>query len=492
MPDQASADAELLVAALRELVGDRGLRLGAEALPFLKDWREREQGSALAVVLPASTQEVSAVMAFCRERGLSVQPQGGNTGLCAGSIPLGGTPGILLSTARLKTIREMDTIGNVAVVEAGVTLSHLHDEAEARGRVFPLSLGSEGTAQIGGLLSTNAGGVGALRYGPIRDLTLGLEAVLPDGSLIQRLGGLRKDNRGYDWKHLLIGGEGTLGIITAAALKLMPKALDQAHACCAVPDPRAAVELYGRLRDRFDTAVHACELLSGTEIDVALSEIPELRLPFPATPAWSIILTLGDSDPGARLEVRLEEFLEGAVEEGLVEDAALPKNATEVEAIWRLRHSLSEANKRYGLGLVFDVSVRVSDVPDFIERSAAASRRLAPMATPLFVCHLGDGNVHLISMIRHDRRPPPEALETLVEALFEAVHDIAESLNGSFSAEHGIGRKLVAEMERRLAPAETRMMRLIKQALDPEGRMAPGVLFDPETLKAGERGPGRR
>lgn len=481
---------EAHVAALRDIVGERGIRLGAETSTYLNDWRDRLEGAAIAVLLPASTEEVSRVMAYCAAHGLSVQPQGGNTGLCAGSIPPAKATGVLVSTARLNAIRELDTIGDVAVVEAGVTLAALHEAVRAKGRDFPLSLGSEGSAQIGGLISTNAGGVGALRYGPMRDSVMGIEAVLPDGSVIRRLGGLRKDNRGYDWKHLFIGAEGTLGIVTAAALKLVPVARDEAHAYCRVADPAAAVALYGRLRERFDTAVHACELLSASEIDTALTHVPGLRIPFTPTPDWSVIVTLGDSDPDARLGTRLEAFLEEMAGSGLVEDAVLPKNLAEAQEIWRVRHSLSEANKRAGMGLVFDLAVRVSDVPACITRVTEASRRIAPMAEPLFVCHLGDGNVHLISMLSRENTPPPDQLEGLIEALFDEVHDIAEEMRGSFSAEHGIGRKLVKEMGRRLPPAEIELMRRIKRAIDPDYRMAPGVLFDPETPDDDAQAPG--
>ena len=470
------------LSALRGMVGDKGLRLDADAEPFLRDWRDRVSGETIAVVAPAATEEVSQVMAYCARQGLTVQPQGGNTGLCAGSIPTALADGILLSTARLNAIREIDTLGDVALVEAGVTLSAAREAAEARGRRLPMSLGSEGSAQIGGLISTNAGGVEALRFGPMRDQVLGLEAVLPDGSVIRRLGGLRKDNRGYDWKHLFIGGEGTLGVVTAAALKLVPAVRDEAHAWCAVRDPAAAVQLFQRLRDRFDMAVRACELLSGAEVDTALTEVPGLRLPFDETPDWSLMLTLGDADPDARLADRLAGFLEAMAEDELLLDAALPKNMAEAEAIWRLRHSLSEAHKRAGIGLVFDVSVRVSDAPEFIARAEEASRRIAPMAKPLFVSHLGDGNVHLISMLAWENAPQGEALDVLTETLFDAVHQIADDLSGSFSAEHGIGRKLVKELERRLPPAEIDLMRQVKRALDPENRMAPGVLFDPASL----------
>jgi len=470
------------IAELSALVGDKGVRTGADMAEFLVDWRGRQRGEAIAVVLPAATDEIAATLRYCAEHGLKVYPQGGNTGLCSGAVPPATPDGIVLSTTRLAAIREIDPSGNVAVVEAGVPLAVLHQAAAERGRAFPLHLGSEGTAQIGGLIATNAGGTGALRYGTMRDLVLGIEAVLPDGSIIHRLGGLRKDNRGYDWKHLFIGGEGSLGIVTAAALKLFPMVRDEAHAICDVRDPAAAVELYCRLRDRFDTSVHACELLSGTEIALALENVEGLRLPFSYVPTWSVLLALGDADPDRSLNVRLGECLGAMLEEGLISDAVLTKNAGEADEIWQLRHSLSEANKRAGHGIVFDIAVRVSDVPVFIAKAHDAAMRIAPMAVPLIVCHLGDGNVHFITMIKRENLGEVPDMSALTGKLFTEIHDICESLDGTFSAEHGIGRKLVTEMEKRLEPAEMEIMYAIKRAIDPANRMAPGVLLDTHRL----------
>lgn len=466
------------VAELGALVGKKGIVTGTEMAPFLVDWRGRDRGDADAVLLPASAAEVAAILRHCADHGINVFPQGGNTGLCGGAVPAADGTAILLSTNRLRAVREVDPLGNVAVVEAGVPLAVVHDAAAAHDRAFPLHLGSEGSAQIGGLISTNAGGTAAVRYGTMRSLIMGIEAVLPDGSIVRRMGGLQKDNRGYDWKHLLIGGEGTLGIVTAAALKLFPRIRDEAHALCEVKDPASAVELFRHLRERFDTNVHACELLSGTEVSLALEFIEGLRFPFHQVPAWSVILSLGDADPDSGLESRLGDFLAKMLEDGLVTDAVLAKNVREVEEVWRLRGSLSEANKRAGHGIVFDVAVRVSRAPEFISRTYEAAARIAPMAVPLVVSHLGDGNVHFIAMIRKEHMEDVHDIAALTDHLFVAVHDICEDLDGSFSAEHGIGRKLVSELERRIDPAEMSLMYAIKRAIDPGNRMAPGVLFD--------------
>lgn len=469
---------------LRALTGPRALRTGAEAQAFMADWRGRYQGQAMAVALPGSTAEAARIVGFCHQRGIAVYPQGGNTGLCVGGVPPQETRKcIVLSAARLRQIREIDAPGDVAVVESGVTLSTLHEAARGAGRLFPLRLGSEGTAQIGGLISTNAGGTGAVRYGVMRDLVLGLEAVLPDGRVIRRLGGLRKDNRGYDWRHLLIGGEGSLGFVTAAALKLFPAIRDSGHAACVVRDPQAAVDLYARLRARFDTAIQAYELLSGNEAGLALRHVPGLRAPFEPMPDWLLMIELGAPDPEAGLTGRLTGFLEGELENGTVLDAVIPQTEQQAADLWAVRHSLSEANKKEGHGIVFDVAVRVSRAPAFIEGATALVREHAPLAEPMYVCHLGDGNVHVIAMIPRDRVPEPGILDPMVARLQDAVHALAERMDGSFSAEHGIGRKLVGELAQRLPPEELQLMQGIKRAVDPQNLFAPGVLLDEAALR---------
>ena len=468
---------------LTALAGPKAIRTGNDAAAFLTDWRGRHQGNALAVALPASTEEAARIVSFCRDRGIAIYPQGGNTGLCAGGVPPEEARRcIVLSAARMRRIREMDAIGDVVIVEAGVTLSALHDAAKAEERLFPLRLGSEGTAQIGGLISTNAGGTGAVRYGVMRDLVLGLEAVLPDGSVLRRLGGLRKDNRGYDWKHLLIGGEGSLGFVTAAALKLFPSVRDEAHAACIVSDPEAAVALFGRLRKRFDTAIHAFELVSGGEIALALKHVPGLRAPFDPLPDWVLMIELGNSDPDSGLAERLTGFLERALSDGMISDAVIPATQQQAADLWAVRHSLSEANKKEGHGVVFDIAVRVSRVPEFIAGADALISRLAPSATPLYVCHLGDGNVHAIAMIPHAAVPAQKELKAMVARLQDALHDLAENMGGSFSAEHGIGRKLASELAHRLPPDELHLMRQIKQSFDPDNLFAPGVLMKEDPL----------
>ena len=284
-------------------------------------------------------------------------------------------------------------------------------------------------------------------------------------------------------KHLLIGAEGSLGIVTAAALKLFPMVRDEAHAVCAVAEPAAAVQLFCKLRDHFDTSVHACELLSDTQINLALEHVEGLRFPWQDIPKWVVMIALGDADPGAGLEGRLATFMETLLGDGTVTDAVMPKNVGEAKAFRNLRHSLSEANKRAGHGIVFDVAVRISHVPAFIKEAYAAAAQIAPMATPLIVSHLGDGNVHFIVMCRRDLGDFPGGIADLTKRLFKAVHDLAEAFGGSFSAEHGIGRKLAAELAERLDPAELGLMHAIKAAIDPQTQMAPGVMLAPLVFK---------
>ena len=483
MPNTDSEDLRALV----DLAGPKAVRSGQDAALSMVDWRGRHKGKAVAVVMPGSTDEAARIVRYCRERSIAIYPQGGNTGLCAGGVPPEEERRcIVLSGQRLRRVREIDATGDVAVVEAGVPLSALHAAASDAGRLFPLHLGSEGTAQIGGLISTNAGGTGAVRYGVMRDLVLGLEAVLPDGSVLNRLGGLRKDNRGYDWKHLLIGGEGSLGFVTAAALKLFPAVRDAAHAACVVSDPAAAVALFRRMRERFDTAIHAFELVSGGEIALALRYVDGLRPPFSPLPQWVAMIELGSSDSDAGLADRLTAFLERVLADGMIEDAVIAASLQQANDLWAVRHSLSEANKKAGHGIVFDVAVRVSLVPEFIERAAILVERHAPLAEPLYVCHLGDGNVHLIAMIPKDRVPERHVLDPIVAGLQDAVHGLAESMGGSFSAEHGIGRKLASEMARRLPEPELRLMHQIKQAIDPQNLFAPGVLLEQAPVKTGQ------
>ncbi|MDN2582237.1 FAD-binding oxidoreductase [Aquibium sp. ELW1220] len=466
---------------LGNALGRQGLLTDdADIAAHVTDFRGRMTGRAQAVVLPASTDEASAVMRLASAHAVPVFPLGGNTGLCFGAVPTAGRNGpvgIVVGMRRMNRIRSMDRAGNVLSVDAGVTLSAVHEAAADAGRQFPLHLGSEGTAQIGGLISTNAGGTGVVRYGAMRSLVAGLEAVLPDGRILSEMEALKKNNTGYELRQLFIGAEGTLGLITGAALRLHPPVGVRAHAWVAVADPQAAVDLLSRLQERCGDAIEAFEMLNAAEVDCIRGHIPRVRSAFAATPAWSVMIELGDVDPGAALQAALEEVLAEAMEAGLVADAVIAQNESQAAEIWRFRHSITEAHKIDGIGIVHDTAVRNSAVPAFIEAANEATERLFPEARVLVVSHLGDGNVHFTVMFPHafwKALPDPEAKALEVEM---AIHDVAVRHGGTISAEHGIGRKLVTELERLGDPVRLAIMRDIKRTLDPANLMNPGALF---------------
>lgn len=466
-----------LIAKLTAILGPKGVLTEGDLGRYLTDWRDAVHGAARAVVLPRTTSEVAQVLALASETGLPVVPQGGNTSMVFGSVPHAGEQGLVLSLARMNAIREMDRSGSVAVVEAGCVLAALHDATGATDRQFPLHLGAEGTAQIGGLISSNAGGTGALRYGPMRDLVLGVEAVLPDGRILSDLSGLRKDNRGYNLNHLFIGAEGTLGVVTAAALKLHPVLRAEAHAFLGLASPAAALDLLGRMQDRFDTALQAFELLSGSQLRLVADMLPQVPQPFASLPDWAVIVHLGAPDAQAGLQARLEDCLGAEHEAGRLNDAVIAQNAAQADAFWQLRHSVTEANLKAGFGTTLDASVRVSRVPAFLDDATDALARAFPDAEPVVVSHMGDGNVHFIAMFRFDRDGPDRDAKQTAEEVQTLVNGIALQHGGSFSAEHGIGRKLTGELQRLTDPVRYEMMQAIKRQVDPAGIMNPGVLF---------------
>jgi FAD/FMN-containing dehydrogenase len=344
---------------LHAIVGDKGLITDpGDMAPWLIDWRQRRRGTALAVVCPAHTREVAAVVALCAAEGQPVFPLGGNTGLCFGAVPESdrpGKPGIVLSLRRMNKIRAVDQATGLATIDAGVVLGDLHRAAGAVGRQFPLYLGSEGSAQIGGLISTNAGGTGVVRYGPMRDLVAGLEVVLADGRVLSDLVGLRKENTGYALRHLFIGAEGTLGVITGATVRLFPQMPNTAHAWVSVTGPAAAVALFGALQSRAGSTIQAFELISASQFELVRRHIPRTRFPFAAIPAWSVLIELGSETDSAALSVILEELLSEALDSGGVADAVVARSEQQAADFWHVRHSVSEANKAEGIGVVHDV-----------------------------------------------------------------------------------------------------------------------------------------
>lgn len=467
---------------LAGIVGPKGLTADpAEMEPWLTDWRGRRRGRALAVVSPASTAEVAEVVRVCAAERQPVFSVGGNTGLCYGAVPESpdpDRPGITLSLRRMNRVRGLDRAADLATVDAGVILADLHAAADEAGRQFPLRLGAEGSAQLGGLISTNAGGTGVVRYGPMRDLVAGLEVVLPDGRVLSDLAALRKDNTGYLLRELFIGAEGTLGVVTGAALRLFPRTPNGAHAWVAVPGPAAAVALLAALRDRAGQHIEAFELLSASQIHLVERHIERARIPFAATPEWSVMIELAATDPGTPLQDALEAVLADGLEAGTVGDAVVAASAQQAAEIWHVRHSVSEANKIEGVGVVHDIALRTADVPAFIERAAGLAAARFPQAVTQVVSHLGDGNVHWIMMFSHAdwaALPDKEGFALTVERTF---HDVAADLSGTFSAEHGVGRKLTEELRRLADPVRYEFMRRIKGVFDPLGLMNPGVLLD--------------
>jgi FAD/FMN-containing dehydrogenase len=461
-----------LIAELRCLLGERHvLTVAEDVAPYCTDWRGRYVGSALCVALPGDTSEVSAVVRACAAAGAAIVPQGGNTGLCGGATPVGGE--VVVSLRRLNRIRAVDADNNSITVEAGCTLHAVQQAAIAADRLFPLSLAAEGSATIGGNLSTNAGGVQVLRYGNARELTLGLEAVLADGRIWDGLRALRKNNTGYDLKHLFIGAEGTLGLITAATLKLFPLPRHHATAWVAVADPAAAVRLLGRLRDAAGDNVTAFEIVGRPALDLVLKHIPNAREPLAAKPAWQVLIELS----GARddLTTNLEQALQVAAVDGIVADAVLAASEAQTAALWALRENVSEAQKIEGVSIKHDIAVPVSRIAEFIAGADAALLAAFPGLRIVCFGHIGDGNLHY-----NQSRPDAQSNGDFIAqtaAVNRIVHDLAHELGGSISAEHGLGQLKRQEVLRYKSEIEMDLMRAVKHALDPRGLMNPGKLL---------------
>ena len=464
------------IAALKTLVGpDVWSDDPARLAPKLREWRDRWRGSTPLLLLPRTVQEVSAIVRHCAEHRVAITPQGGNTGLVGGQIPSGE---VLLSTERLRAIREVAPLDDVIVAEAGVPLARVQDAARDAGRLFPLSLASEGSATLGGLISTNAGGTAVLRYGTMRDLVLGIEAVLPDGSVFSGLKRLRKDNTGYDLKQLLIGAEGTLGVVTAAALKLFPILSSRATAIVGLASPEAAILLLARAKAESGGAVEAFELISRRGVELAIRNIPDMRDPLEQPYPWIALVEIASSE-GGHAEAAIERLLSSTLEDGTIADAALAQNGTQAKAFWRLREEQSAAQKPEGVTWKHDVSVPVSAVPAFLTRATATAEAMAPGCRVIAFGHVGDGNIH------YDVLQPPETGDGRVGAAHaemrdegsRRIHDIVHELGGSISAEHGLGTMKSTEALRYKEPSAVDLMRKVRAAFDPHRIMNPRVLF---------------
>jgi FAD/FMN-containing dehydrogenase len=455
--------------AIVEILGPDGvLTDAADIAPFLVDHRRLYQGRALAVVLPRSVEQISRLVRLCNERRIGVVPHGGNTGYCGGATPDDSGNQIVVSMRRLNRIRNVDALNYSLVAEAGCILAGVE-------RFFPLSLGSEGTCQIGGNLSTNAGGLSVLRYGMMRDLVLGLEVVLADGRVLSSLSALRKDNTGYDVKSLFLGSEGTLGIITAASVKLFPKIRSSATAFVAVPNVRSAVDLLARLREASGDRVSSFELIPRIGIDLTTRHIPGVTDPLQQPHSWYVLCELTSARAADPLDDVMEEGLAGALQDGLVLDAALARSERERAALWKIRETIPEAQRIDGASLKHDISVAITALPDFVERACGWVRANVPDGRPVVYGHVGDGNLHF----NLNQAPGSDGNTFLARepAIKRAIHDMVSEFGGSFSAEHGIGRLKVEELERYASPVELDLMRALKRALDPNGVLNPGKVL---------------
>lgn len=440
---------------------------------YLEEPRGRWRGQAGAVARPRNTEEVAVILRACSDARVPVVPYGGGTGLVGGQVASGGLLPLILSLERMQAIRAVYPSENVLIAEAGVILADVQKAAEDAGRLFALSLASEGSARIGGLLASNAGGVNVLRYGNARDQVLGLEAVLPDGRIWHGLKRLRKDNTGYDLRHLLIGSEGTLGVITAASLRLAPRPAVTGAALMVVPDPAAALRLLAVAQARLGDGISAFELISGMGLEFLVQTMPQVRLPFTDAPAWMVLIDLG-LPQGLRADAALEGLFEDALAEGLVLDGVIAASLSQRAGLWAVRESIPEANRHIGAISSHDISLPLSEIPDFIAEAGPALARINTYRINCFG-HLGDGNLHYnVFPVPGRSRAEHEAER---DAIKTCVHDMVHARGGSVSAEHGIGRLKTGDLVKYGDPVKLAAMRAIKDALDPKGIMNPGAVL---------------
>jgi FAD/FMN-containing dehydrogenase len=471
------ADTSAFLDHAARLLGPRGLTTDPERMgPWLTDWRGRYTGRALAMASPASTEEVAALMKLCSQYRVPVVPQGGNSGMVGGATPDQTGTALLLSLRRMAAIRRLDAEAGQVICEAGVVLETLHQAAQAAGMRFPLTLGGKGSATIGGLISTNAGGTQVLRHGTMRAQVLGLEAVLADGAVFNALTPLKKDNRGFDLKQLLIGSEGTLGIVTAATLRLLPAPTGRATAWIGLGGIVAARSLLRHIERAMGDALEGFEVLPAHCLDAVLAYLPHARAPLERKHPWNALIEcVSASSDSAALQERLAASLAEALEAGLIEDAVIAANDRQSEEFWALRDSIAPAERALGPAMQHDISVPVEQMPEFILAAGPAIEAAFPGTRAVAFGHLGDGNVHF-----HVLAPPGavrgEWEETQGKAISAHVHDLVTQWGGSISAEHGIGQMKVEELARLHDPVALALMRRIKQALDPLGLLNPGKL----------------
>jgi FAD/FMN-containing dehydrogenase len=447
--------------------------------PYVVDWRGRYHGRAIAIVKPADTAQVAAVVKMCAETGTIVVPQGGNTGMCGAATPTAGGRSIVLRLDRLNRIRAASALANSITVEAGCILQTIQEKAAELDRLFPLSLGAEGSCQIGGNIATNAGGTAVLRYGPTRELVLGLEVVLPNGEVLDRLHRLRKNASGYDLKQLFIGAEGTLGIITAAVLKLFPRPRVSAVAMVALPNADAMLTLLGKLREHMGDRLASLEAMSRGQIEVIAENVPDISIPFALDAPWYLLIELADTFANTDLRTPLEDFLGAALEDGTIVDAILPESQAQAHALWKIRHSVSEGSKRAGYVVSHDSAVPLERQADFVRNAQQRIEEAVPEARVVMHGHIGDGNIHVLAILPRDRYPDVAMAAPVVQRINDIVDDETAKLDGVISAEHGIGLSNRFRLARVSQPADLALMRAVKRLLDPGNIMNPDKLLLP-------------
>lgn len=467
-----------LLDELVQILGRQYVLTGEDAQSYLVDWRGRYEGKAIAVARPGSVQEVAQLVKFCAANNVPIVPQGGNTGLCGAATPDDSGTALVVSLGRLNQVRGIDTDNDTMVVEAGCILQAVQQAARDVDRLFPLSLAAEGSCTIGGNLATNAGGTQVLRYGNTRELVLGIEVVTAEGEIMHGLRGLRKDNTGYDLRDLFIGSEGTLGIITAATIKLFPLPVAQCTAMVGLQSVNDAVSLLSAARKGFGPALTGFELIAGPCLHGVVECYPQQRIPFDGESAqlpWYALLELSDSESAEHARERFETVVGDAIEAGLVVDAVIAENIAQSKALWHLRESIPLAEKAFGKSIKHDVSIPVSRMAEFVETTNAALQTHFPGIQHVIFGHLGDGNLHY-NVARGSHYSEAQLLD-MQEAIYELVHESVYQFDGSISAEHGVGQLKRDALPRYKDPVEMKLMRRIKQVLDPHGIMNPGKVL---------------
>ena len=465
-----------LLSALRTIVGEAYVLTEGDLTGYELDWRKRERGKALAVVRPASTEQVAAVVKACAAAGVSIVPQGGNTGMVVGSTPDASGTQVVLSLTRMNAVRTLDAANLTITVEAGCVLQTLQEVCEQAGFLFPLSLASEGSCTIGGNLGTNAGGTQVVRYGNTRELCLGLEVVTAQGEVWSGLTGLRKDNTGYDLRHLFIGSEGTLGVITAATMKLYPLPQSQLTALAAVPSLQAAVDLLGLAHRHLSAGLTGFEVMGQFALRLVVKHFPQQRVPFYESAPYCVVLENSDTESDSHARSQLERLLEEALEKGCVTDAVVAESMAQARALWHIRESIPLAQVHEGLNIKHDISIAVSRIPEFVAQADAALEQAFPGVRLVNYGHLGDGNLHynVQAPLGQDGETFLREQENAVNAV---VYALVDAYSGSISAEHGIGSLKREKLEKHKSPVALGLMRSIKTALDPHNLFNPGRML---------------